>query len=360
MQNQLAVYMPDQDKVKEYGHHIRALLPGGNRLTDGEAYLLSLLSISLDINPFNGEAHIIKNSQGVTKGSMIGIKGLRKIARRQTDYWGMGKNGGYERVTEPEILSDLGYTPGSVAYKLTLVDSRTLSAWTKRVGALMKELGIPVADATAIVGTCPTWIGYGIYKKGEATLMNPHSVAMYRAERDALRRMTDVEYLASQRNIRLTWDDTEVLDAEIEGELLEPEDIADNEIEPELLSQPPAPTTPEKRPAYQIIEELGYDVSEDQNEEKTSPDPEILKNDDDTGYPNFSAMTLEEAEQVSGSDGKKYGERTTAQLAGVANALMRKLQGNLEEAEEFNARYKLAASRKILSHRAGEAAAGAK
>ena len=77
MNTALQIYGNRED-VREIETRLEVLIVGGRALNPNERRALAQVAVAHGLDPFNGEAWIIPGS-----GPMIGIKGLRKLARRQ-------------------------------------------------------------------------------------------------------------------------------------------------------------------------------------------------------------------------------------------------------------------------------------
>lgn len=174
---------------------IKFMLPGGDRYTNNEAYMLAQLAIAYSLNPFNGECWIIKNQKtGKTLGALVGIKGLRKHAKRQSKYWGEGGEGGFKRILNKDRLKELGAGETDIVYTYEICDDHTQNKWLEGIERL-RAVGFDQDICRDIMGQRPpTALGVGIYKTGESTKMQPVQCSMFRAEKDCLKRRFDVEF----------------------------------------------------------------------------------------------------------------------------------------------------------------------
>lgn len=237
----------ERSEVKELAERIKMMLPGGAHYNDTESLTLAQIGIAHDLDPFNGEVWLIKdNESGKVYGALIGIKGLRKHAKKQANYWGVGNNGGFFRVTDPRQLEAYGAPSGALVYEYKFMDEITLEGWTRQAGKLRK-IGCTLEDITRLLGPAPFTLGVGIYSPGEKTKMKPHQVAMYRAEKDALKRRFDVRFKIEIDGVTLpVTANTEIEEEDTNGE--EYDDYADepqdqNEILEELGYKPEQPKT---------------------------------------------------------------------------------------------------------------------
>jgi hypothetical protein len=230
----------DAAEVRVLAGRIKAMMPGGQRYTDPEAHSLAQISVAHGLDPFNGECWLIKDSHGNPRGVTVGIKGLRKHAKGQSMYWGVSAAdapGGFRRLTDNEEIALHKCGPNDIVFEYKIADQEQITAWAATVKAL-KDAG---QDGT-MAGEAPITVGIGIWKNGEKSLMKPTQCAMYRAERDALRRRFDVNFSLPGLNVGVA-DITEEPNGDdtVEGEFDEIEELDE---------------TPEE-----IISSLGYDVS---------------------------------------------------------------------------------------------------
>ena len=186
----------DTDEIKALGKRIRIMMPGGSHYTENEALMLAQLAIAHNLNPFNSEVWLIKNKKtGEALGAIIGIKGLRKHAKRQCDYWGFGDNGGFRHITNEEELKKYNCTTADTVYEYTLGDDVTQKRWLEGIKSLRAD-GFDQNDAREMMGQkSPVTRGIGIFKSGELSKMKPNQCAMFRAEKDALKRRFDVDFM---------------------------------------------------------------------------------------------------------------------------------------------------------------------
>ena len=70
------------DDIKRLARRIKLGLPGGDKLTNDEALTLAQIGLAHGLDVMTGEAWYIPG-----KGPMVGIRGLRKAARLQSNYW---------------------------------------------------------------------------------------------------------------------------------------------------------------------------------------------------------------------------------------------------------------------------------
>lgn len=213
---------------------IKFMLPGGEKFTNNEAYLLAQLSIAYELNPFNGEVWLIKNENtGKLYGSQVGIKGLRKHAKKQSKYWGVGGDSGFKRIFDEKTLIDMGAEKDDLVYSYEITCQVELDTWLTGLERL-RAMDYDQDVSREIMGQRPpTTLGIGIYKPGEATKMSPTQCAMFRAEKDAIKRRFDVDFMIPGSNLPVTLADAaEEPDAKYDPATLNGEEI-EGEFEPD-------------------------------------------------------------------------------------------------------------------------------
>ena len=82
-----------RDEVKELGYRLQKMMPSAQSFTGDEALAVAQIAYAHGLDPFNGEVWGIKDAyKNKWYGVMVGIKGLRKCARRaaaddNSSYW---------------------------------------------------------------------------------------------------------------------------------------------------------------------------------------------------------------------------------------------------------------------------------
>jgi hypothetical protein len=191
MSNNAMQLYGDRETVNEMAMRLVKAMPGAKKLAPEQARTLAQISVAHGLDPFNGEAWFIPGS-----GVMVGIKGLRKCAKKQlkatsgenASYWGK-----HHQVVDP---TEYGAIEGDVVYEYRMRDTETFNSWMTAV-LKMKEAGFSLDEAKAVIGTAPETVGIGILRAGEKTKMEKHQCARKRAEADAIKQRFDVEFLFS-------------------------------------------------------------------------------------------------------------------------------------------------------------------
>jgi len=161
------------------------MLPGGDKLNDGQIKALAQGAIAHGLDPLNGEIWMIPG-----RGLMIGVKGLRKKAHEQVkgNFWAE-----FVELTDPDQRHRLRIPDGALAFECRLFDSENLRTYAETCEKLLSSK-IPWEAVREMVGAKPYTSGYGVLKAGENTKMEPVQCAMKRAEADAIKRRFDVPF----------------------------------------------------------------------------------------------------------------------------------------------------------------------
>lgn len=322
----LALFGTRED-IKELSDRIRKMLPGGMNYTESEALTLAQMSVAHGLDPFNGEVWLIKDKDtGKVYGALIGIKGQRRHAKQQSDYWGMGHNGGFTRVTDPKMLELYGATnPNDVVYEYRIVDEVTIKAYTGSLGRLI-ALGMSLDEAQKMIGPAPVTLGIGVFKAGEQSKMKPSQCAMFRAEKDALKRRFDVMFSIPVNG--------EMIPAKVNGDE-EADDPAHEEVEAEYAQFEDEPVDQDK-----LLEELGY-----------GKPPEKAPRDLWPNLPDYGSLP-EPVRTMTNRECELYTTLPTEKLVYMINEMQAQLDRNgLSEEKKAIAADKIGAAKAILAIR---------
>lgn len=196
------------EEINTMTKRLTSAMQGTRALQPKEAYTLAQISVAHGLDPFNGEVWFIPGS-----GVMVGVKGLRKMARNQ-----IVKEGGegatfwteFERINDP---TEFGEAEDTIIVKCVLKDSLSIDQWVDKVKKLT-ELEFSLERAEQIAGRMPTTIGYGIVTKDDPSKMKKALLAHKRAEADALKKRFDVSFLIDlDSNGEMP--DLEIIEAEV-------------------------------------------------------------------------------------------------------------------------------------------------
>ena len=234
--NALAQYGA-RDQVKEMAERIQKMMPGTTRLNATEALTVAQIAVAHGLDPFNGEVWGLKGDNDKWYGTMVGIKGLRKAAKRQA----LAENGTY--WTEPPMRVEpkkYNAPDTAVVYEIHLRDTVTMQAYGKSLHTLTTA-GIPYAEAIRMIGSAPVCVGVGIATAEERSKMGKHALAKKRAEADAIKQRYDVsfpgvQYIEASEDIP---NDASMPENVTDGQFIPPPEYmqaSDTKTEAELLA----------------------------------------------------------------------------------------------------------------------------
>ena len=197
MTTALQIYGNRED-VREIETRLEVLIVGGRALNPNERRALAQVAVAHGLDPFNGEAWIIPGS-----GPMIGIKGLRKLARRQLRReHGEASNFyiNFFEIADPDQRKRYRIPEDALAFEARIYDTATISQYVETFKAFNVP-GMETKTILAMIGEKPYTSGFGYYQPHERTKMTPIQVAQKRAEADALKRRFDVELMGLQVDV---------------------------------------------------------------------------------------------------------------------------------------------------------------
>lgn len=161
--NEMTV-LTDTQKVNDLANRIAEFLPQSRALPKDTRLTIAQIALAHRLDPFMGDIWAIPERNKVggewqTTGYriMIGISAWRRSAHDTGEYWGRH----FEKCT-PEERQWLGAGPNDLAIKCIV--------YRRKTGQQPMEFD-----------------GYGIFKQGESSKMNPLQCVRLRAERDALK-----------------------------------------------------------------------------------------------------------------------------------------------------------------------------
>jgi len=179
-----------RDDIKELGYRLQKMMPSAQSFSGEEALAVAQIAVAHRLDPFNGEVWGLKSYNGQWYGVMVGIKGLRKCARRAA----AEENGSYwidNVLTDPKKYNVT--QKDAVVYECILRDSVNTQAYGQAIHALT-DSGIPYKEAVEMVGPSPKVVGVGIADPSEKSKMGLHARAKKRAEADAIKQRYDVDF----------------------------------------------------------------------------------------------------------------------------------------------------------------------
>jgi len=253
-----------RDEIKELGFRLQKMMPSAQSFTADEALAVAQIARAHDLDPFNGEVWGLKSYNGQWYGVMVGIKGLRKCARRAA----IAENGSYwidNHEVDPKTYKVT--IKDAVVYECILRDSVNMQAYGQAVHSLT-DSGIPYEQAVKMVGDAPCVIGVGIADPSEKSKMNLHARAKKRAEADALKQRYDVDF----GNATFT--------VEEQG------DVVDAEVTPDAFDQGVDADYPPEHSELENLSQLGFDTDEQPiQQSKAVPHPDLKKSKRETEKP---------------------------------------------------------------------------
>lgn len=163
MTNELTV-LADEQKVNDLANRIAEFLPQSRALPKDTRLTIAQIALAHRLDPFLGDIWAIPernkvNGEWQTTGYriMIGISAWRRSAHDTGEYWGRH----FDKCT-PEERQWLGAGANDLAIKCTV--------YRRKTGQQPMEFD-----------------GYGLFRQGEPSKMNPLQCVRLRAERDALK-----------------------------------------------------------------------------------------------------------------------------------------------------------------------------
>jgi hypothetical protein len=208
--------------AKRLVNQIKLMISNGQKLNTEEAMALAMFGYREGLDPLNGECWILKDKNGVIKGCMVGIKGLRRKvteALGTEDVW-------YPEFKDISKTYDLADQSIMHAYECTIRNTKAIAIYlTQQKQA--KETGLTTDEMLELFGHPPVWKGVGIVRKTEYASPNYSQVsrAKKRAEAEAIKAMMGWGY--------------DVMDEDIKIETVgQPEEIIDGEISNVEIAEP--------------------------------------------------------------------------------------------------------------------------
>lgn len=199
------VFMSRPD-VAELAERLRMMVVGGQKAyTAIQALTLAQAALAHGLSPFNGEIYLMVDNDGNSRGLVIGVKGIRKHARRQARRMGTFYDIKFEMVYDEGELSDQApvewYSESSVVVKATLSIAAHVDKWLEQMAKIHALTNMTAKEALELIGPKPQIVTYGVYDakneghqfKGK-TKMSPASYAKKRAESAALKEAFDLPF----------------------------------------------------------------------------------------------------------------------------------------------------------------------
>jgi hypothetical protein len=201
-ENRVALTHAARTEVREMVDRIKAGMLGSSEWPAQAVIAMAQASIAHGLDPWNGEIYVLHNKNTGETGLMVGIKGLRKAARKQmppreqfythfkavlpgSEDW---KRYGLDEETNK----------GSVTMAVVCVLRRS-DVQAKHVEILerLHALGMTLGDAIEMAGPLPSYEGVGIVRSNERSKMEKGQLARKRAEADAIKQAFDLPFMSS-------------------------------------------------------------------------------------------------------------------------------------------------------------------
>lgn len=181
----------EAERLREYIRTFKAGL-GTKSASEAEYTALAHLSHSHGLDPFNGEAWIIPGN-----GVMVGIKGLRKLANRQSRQDGYRWWTEFHDIRNNEEAANYGVPENAeLAVLCQLRRSDQIEAYGESLAALRKSLpDVPWEVLQEMIGRPPVITGIGYVVANERSKMPKGQLVKKRAEAHALKQAFDVPFL---------------------------------------------------------------------------------------------------------------------------------------------------------------------
>ena len=215
----------DRSRIVALEKDIVEFIPGARDLPPEARLALAHISLAHGLSPFLKEAWAIptrdrQTGQIVGFEIMIGITGWRRSAHDSGEYWGRH----FENCSAEERKA-LQAGPEDLAMKCIVMRRKT--------GQQPMEFD-----------------GYGIFRKGERTRMNPLQCVRIRAERDAMKAAFPITLHVPGGRVSIVDESGDVINGDVEH-VPSLAALSDYESTPDLSDQP-APE-PEARPNAELI-----------------------------------------------------------------------------------------------------------
>lgn len=185
--------LTDKQKVNDLADRIAEFLPQSRALPKDTRLTIAQIALAHRLDPFLGDIWAIPernkvNGEWVTTGYriMIGISAWRRSAHDTGEYWGRH----FEQCT-PDERKWLGAAPNDLAIKCIV--------YRRKTGHDPMEFD-----------------GYGIFRQGESSKMNPLQCVRLRAERDALKGAFPIGFGGGAVKIAVADDSGEEINGDIQ------------------------------------------------------------------------------------------------------------------------------------------------
>lgn len=182
-----------RSEIRELTDRLRAGLQGGKGLPQDGLNALATMCVAHGLDPFNGEAYLCVNEKKGEHWVQPGIKGLRKLARKQLPD-GVYLDTQFEPIPQSEWAA-LGIPDDAqIAARCTLRRSDATTTYLANLKTAIDMLDGDTKAAMALIGPAPVWVGIGYVPKVEGSRMPIPQLVNKRAETHALRQAFDLPF----------------------------------------------------------------------------------------------------------------------------------------------------------------------
>lgn len=201
-ESRVAITHAARTEVREMVDRIKAGMLGSAEWPAQAVIAMAQASIAHGLDPWNGEIYVLHNKNTGETGLMVGIKGLRKAARKQMP----AREQFYTHFKAVQPGSedwaryglDEDTNKGSVVMAVVCVLRRS-DVQTRHLEILerLRALGMTLGDAIEMAGPMPSYEGVGIVRSNERSKMEKGQLARKRAEADAIKQAFDLPFMSS-------------------------------------------------------------------------------------------------------------------------------------------------------------------
>jgi hypothetical protein len=276
-EQQVSLSYGQRTEIREMVSRIRAGLPGSEDIPDSGIVALAQAAFAHDLDPWNGEVWCIYNKNKNETSIMAGVKGWRKVAKRQlppSEHYYIE----FQPI-QPGSAEWVRYgldTPnqyGKAVERAELCILRRSDQMSKYIEQLdkLKAVTGTYQEAREIAGNPPRYIGLGIVRVGDQSKMEKGQLVQKRAEQDALKKAFDLPFAdrTPQAQGAVTIgkiDDDEYIEGEYTPAPTPPQRPANVTEDGEIIDEPkpaPAPVVKLVRPlnAEQVKATLGKKIN---------------------------------------------------------------------------------------------------
>ncbi len=267
----------ERTEVRELVERFRAGLPNAKDVPLMGLQALATAAVAHDLDPWIGEIWIVYNKDKGETSLMSGIKGLRKGAKRQLPPK-HHMDPRFETVPDSDLHlyaneKDNYNRPIERIELCYLRRSDATERYIEQLDRLVKMCG-SYEEARKLIGPPPVYVGIGVVRIGEKSMMERGQLCRKRAEADAIKRGFDLPFADradSGMVIGSAEADSDGDDGIIEGTATETQ-------ETETKAEPEQTPTGQK-----IASDVpGHEATEQEPEVKVEPPAEVEKPADES------------------------------------------------------------------------------